>query len=179
MTLSELTTPDFRVLFETAPSLCLVLAPDLRIVAMTDAYLQATMTKRSEILGRNVFDVFPDNPDDPAATGVKNINNSFQTVLKNKVPHTMAIQKYDIKRPESEGGGFEVRYWSVINSPVLNVEAEVTYIINRAEDVTEFVLLKQQDSERRRINEELQLRASQMEAEIFLRARELVDATLG
>ena len=44
MAFSEFPTPDFRVLFETAPSLCLVLAPDLRIVAVSDAYLQATMT---------------------------------------------------------------------------------------------------------------------------------------
>ncbi|RUT07798.1 hypothetical protein DSM106972_020580 [Dulcicalothrix desertica PCC 7102] len=85
----------------------------------------------------------------------------------------MAILKYDIRRPESEGGGFEVRYWSPINSPVLNADGEVTFIINRAEDVTEFMLLKQQDSERRRINSELQLRTSQMEAEIFLRAHKL------
>ncbi|BDA75242.1 two-component hybrid sensor and regulator [Rivularia sp. IAM M-261] len=173
MAFSEYPTPDFQVLFETAPSLCLVLAPDLRIVAVSDAYLQATMTKRSEILGRNVFDVFPDNPDDPTATGVQNLNNSLQSVLKNKLPHTMAIQKYDIRRPESEGGGFEVRYWNPINSPVLNASREVICIINRVEDITEFVLLKQQDSERRRINEELQLRTSQMEAEIFLRAQKL------
>lgn len=173
MAFSEFPTPDFRFLFETAPSLCIVLAPDFRIVAVSDAYLQATKTKRSEVLGRNVFDVFPDNPDDPTATGVQNLNYSLQSVLKNKVPHTMAIQQYDIRRPESEGGGFEVRYWSPINSPVLNADGEVTFIINRSEDVTEFMLLKQQDSERRRINSELQLRTSQMEAEIFLRAQKL------
>jgi signal transduction histidine kinase len=170
---SEFPTPNFQVLFETAPSLCLVLAPDLRIVAVSDAYLQATMTKRQEILGRYMFDVFPDNPDDPTATGVQNLQNSFQSVLKNKASHTMAIQKYDIRRPLSEGGGFEVRYWSPINSPVLNTSGEVSYIIHRVEDVTDFVLLKQQDLERRRINEELQLRASQMEAEIVLHSQEL------
>lgn len=173
MAFSEFPTPDFRFLFETAPSLCIVLAPDFRIVAVSDAYLQATKTKRSEVLGRNVFDVFPDNPDDPTATGVQNLNYSLQSVLKNKVPHRMAILKYDIRRSESEGGGFEVRYWSPINSPVLNADGEVTFIINRAEDVTEFVLLKQQDSEKSRINSELQLRTSQMEAEIFLRAHKL------
>ncbi|MBW4598207.1 MAG: hypothetical protein KME29_00975 [Calothrix sp. FI2-JRJ7] len=85
----------------------------------------------------------------------------------------MAIQKYDIRRPESQGGGFEVRYWNPINSPVLNADGEVICIINRVEDITEFVLLKQQDSERRRINEELQLRTSQMKAEIFMRSQKL------
>jgi hypothetical protein len=44
--------PDFRALFESAPGSYLVLTPDLTIVAVSDAYLSATMTKREEILGR-------------------------------------------------------------------------------------------------------------------------------
>src|SRR6266545_4707243 len=47
----RLTEPDFRALFESAPGLYLALTPDLRIVAMSDAYAAATMTKRDEILG--------------------------------------------------------------------------------------------------------------------------------
>jgi hypothetical protein len=38
--------PDFRMLFEAAPGLYLVLIPDLRIVAASDAYPRATMTSR-------------------------------------------------------------------------------------------------------------------------------------
>jgi len=47
---------DFRTLFESAPGLYLVLTPDLTIVAASDAYLHATMTKRAEVLGRKLFD---------------------------------------------------------------------------------------------------------------------------
>ena len=53
---------DFRALFESAPGLYLVLSPDFKIVASSEAYLQATMTTRAGILGRDIFDVFPDNP---------------------------------------------------------------------------------------------------------------------
>lgn len=49
---------DFRRLFESAPTLCLVLNPDFTIAAVTEAYLKATMTNRKEIIGRNIFDVF-------------------------------------------------------------------------------------------------------------------------
>src|SRR5258705_76191 len=49
--------PDFRALFESAPGLDLVLAPDLTIVAVSDAYLDATMTRREAILGRGLFDI--------------------------------------------------------------------------------------------------------------------------
>jgi PAS domain-containing protein len=60
---------DFRRLFESAPGLYLILAPDLTIVAVSDAYLAATMTQREAIVGRALFEVFPDNPDDPSADG--------------------------------------------------------------------------------------------------------------
>ena len=106
---------DFRALFESAPGCYLVLDPGLVIVAVSDAYLHATMTRREDILGRGLFEVFPDNPDDPEATGVGNLRASLDRVRHGRVPDTMAVQKYDIRRPEAEGGGFEVRYWSPLN----------------------------------------------------------------
>ncbi len=168
--------PDFRALFESAPGLYLVLTPSFMIVAVSDAYLQATMTKRGEILGRHLFEVFPDNPDDPAATGVSNLRASLDRVLQHRAPDTMAVQKYDIRRPESEGGGFEERYWSPVNSPVMGANGEVAYIIHRVEDVTEFIRLKQAGSEQNRITDELRTRAAEMEAEIFKRAQQIQEA---
>src|SRR5947209_20612841 len=104
-------TPDFQALFQSAPGLYLVLTPDLNIVAVSDAYLRATMSKREEILGRGIFDVFPDNPDDLTADGVTNLSSSLQRVLRDRVTDAMEVQKYDIRKPEAEGGGFEERPW--------------------------------------------------------------------
>jgi len=117
----------------------LLLAPDLTIVAVSDAYLRATMTARDEIVGRGLFEVFPDNPLDPAATGVSNLRASLERVRLHRAPDAMAVQKYDIRRPDSEGGGFEERYWSPFNTPVLAENLEIEFIIHRVEDVTEFV----------------------------------------
>lgn len=168
--------PDFRLLFESAPGLYLVLTSDLTIVAVSDTYLRATMTVRDKILGRGLFEIFPDNPDDPGATGTSNLRASLEQVLRTKQPDTMAVQKYDIRRPESEGGGFEKRFWSPLNSPVLGPSGDVAFIIHRVEDVTEFVRLKHLDTEQSRRAEELQTRAGQMETEIFLRAQEVQEA---
>lgn len=140
--MSSVPAPDFRSLFEAVPGLYLVLAPDFTIVAASDAYLDATMTTRASILGRNIFDVFPDNPSEPGATGTRNLRASLVRVLEHRRPDTMAVQKYDIRRPDADGGGFEERYWSPINSPVLK-DGTVAYIIHRVEDVTEFVRLEQ------------------------------------
>lgn len=170
------TPPDFRVLFESAPGLYLVLNPDFHIVAASDAYLRATMTERDEVLGRSIFAVFPDNPDDPTATGERNVRESLERVVRHRVPDAMAVQKYDVRRPDSLGGAFEERYWSPINSPVLGSANDLLYIIHRVEDVTEFVRLKERETEQEKATETLRTRGGQMEAEIFRRAQEVHEA---
>src|SRR5215208_5151054 len=139
--------PDFRSLFESAPGLFLALDPEFRIVGVSDAYLTATMTEREAIVGRGIFEVFPDNPDDPAADGESNLRQSLERVRDRRVPDTMAVQKYDIRKPDAEGGGFEVRYWSPRNSPVLDANDGLEYIIHRVEDVTEYVRLQERGDE--------------------------------
>ncbi|WP_437282411.1 ATP-binding protein [Sorangium sp. So ce375] len=164
---------DFRAIFEGIPGNYVVLRPDFTIVAASDAFLRAANTRREELLGRNAFDVFPDNPDDLHATGTRNLRASFERVIQTGAPDSMAVQKYDIPRPEAEGGGFEERYWSPLNSPLLGPDGKVAYIIHRVEDVTEFVRLKQRGIEQCRRTEELKTRAERVEAEVFLRAQEI------
>jgi signal transduction histidine kinase len=166
---------DFRALFESSPGLYLVLDPDLQIVAVSDAYLAATMTRRADILGRGIFDVFPDNPDDPEATGVANLRASLERVRQRRVSDTMAVQKYDIPRPDEEGG-FEERFWSPLNSPVLDDQKRLLYIIHRVEDVTEFVRLQQRESQHEALTHELEERTARMESEIISRSQELQEA---
>ena len=173
---SDAEKPDFQALFESAPGLYLVLRPDFRIVAASDAYLRATMTEREAIVGRDIFEVFPDNPNDPTASGVRKLRASLLRVLERRSADVMAVQKYDIRRPKSEGGDFEERFWSPINSPVLDAGGRLEYIIHRVEDVTEFVQLKQQRSEQERRADELRREADRMETEIFLRAQEIQTA---
>ena len=165
--------PDFQTLFESAPGLYLALTTDLRIVAVSEAYLRATMTNREAILGRGLFEVFPDNPNDPQASGVRNLKASLERVLRTGTADTMAVQKYDIRRPEAEGGGFEERFWSPVNCPVQDANGHLKYIIHRVADVTDFVRLKERGVEQSRLTEALQVRAQQMESEVFLRAQEV------
>jgi diguanylate cyclase (GGDEF)-like protein len=167
--------PDFRALFEAMPGLCLALSPDFHIVAASDAYLQATMTRREQILGRSMFEVFPDNPGAPGANAVRNLRASFERVLKTHAPDAMALQKYDIRRPQTDGG-FEERWWSPLNSPVLRPDGSLAYIIHRVEDVTEFVRLKQAGATQAQLTESLQQRGAAMEVELFQRAREIQEA---
>ena len=144
MSLSERNNqPDFELLFNAIPGNYLILLPDsprYTIIAVSDAYARVTMNERDLMMGRGLFDVFPDNPDDPQASGVKNLTASLQHVIHYHEPHKMAIQKYDIPYPD--GHGFEERYWSPLNTPVLDKSANVLYIIHQVNDVTEKVRTK-------------------------------------
>jgi two-component system sensor histidine kinase EvgS len=168
--------PDFRALFQSVPGLYLVLDCDFNIVAVSDDYARATMTRREEIIGCGIFDVFPDNPDDPSADGKRNLQASLTAVRLTGKAHAMAIQKYDIRKPEADGGGFEERYWSPLNSPVFHADGSLAYIIHRVEDVTGFIRLKQQGVEQSELTEELRERMERMEAEIYQRAQEATRA---
>lgn len=113
------------------PDFILILSTDFTILTASYSYCKATLTKCEEIIGKNLFEVFPDNPDDPEADGVSNLRASLNFVLQKKVPHTMAVQKYDVRNSD---GTFELKYWSPMNTPVLNSDNEIEYIIHKAEN---------------------------------------------
>ena len=164
----------FRWLFESVPGMLLDLStPEFRIAAANDVYLRATMTERKNIVGKLLFEVFPDNPGDADTAGTRILQDSLKRVLRTRLPDALAVQKYDIRRPDSEGGGFEERYWSIDNSPVVGNDGEVAFIINRAEDVTEYVRLKQHRVEEHQQTVLIRPCAQQMEEEIYRRAQEV------
>jgi signal transduction histidine kinase len=162
--------PDYRALFESAPGLYLVLNPDLVIVAASDAYLHATKTSRDGIVGRGIFEAFPGNP---AGAGMPNLRASLNRVLRSGQPDAMAVQRYDMARPD--GSGFDERHWSPVNLPVLAADGTVLYIIHRVEDVTEF-LQRAPAGDEQRVTEELLTRTGQLGAEIYRRAQQLQEA---
>lgn len=132
--------PDFQVLFESAPGPCLVFDSGWNMVAATDAYLQATLTVRDEIIGRYLFDVFPDNPEDPAEESGRNMRASLERVTAGRTD-VMPLPRHDVRRPGPDGG-FEERYWSPTNTPVFADDGTLRYIMHLVENVTEFVLLR-------------------------------------
>ncbi len=150
---------DFRQIFEASPDVLLVLLPDaprFTMVAATEARLAATHTTREHTIGRPLFEVFPDNPDDPSATGTSNLRASLNRVLETRAPDTMALQRYDIRGSD---GRFEVKYWSPKNVPVLGPTGDVLFILHRVEDVTELVQATE-------LTETLRGKAQSMEREL-------------
>ncbi|HET9835386.1 MAG TPA: PAS domain S-box protein, partial [Rhodanobacteraceae bacterium] len=170
---------DFHALFEASPVPLLVLAPpDFKIVAANEARLRATMTERRAILGRPLFEIFPDDPNDPQASGVRNLKASLERVLATRSADAMPEQRYPIRRPAAQGGGFEERWWAPVNAPVLGPDGQVQLIIHRVEDVTETVrlraahdqLLRDQEAANQRLREsDAVLRTSEQRQRFLLK----------
>ncbi len=116
--------PDYKKLFEATPHPYMVLYPDFeyKIAFVNNKYLEATRTRREEMVGRSLFEVFPDNPDDPRANGVSDLRASLDRVLKERAQDVMGVQKYDI--PDGRGG-FEVRYWTPVNTPIFGDDGQI------------------------------------------------------
>ncbi|MDB5100772.1 MAG: sensor signal transduction histidine kinase [Cyanobacteria bacterium RYN_339] len=145
---SDAETIDFRQLFEAMPGLFLVLAPDLRVLDASNAYLEVSRVERADLVGRELFDVFTDaNPANPLPTGVANLRASFRRVVNDRVPDEMQLQRFDIVNPD---GTFEERYWRALNTPVLAANGAVRYIIHRVEDVTSDAKVQANQSATRR-----------------------------
>ena len=159
---------DFHELFESVPAPYCVLSPDLTIVAVTDEYVRAAMRPRDQMIGRFLFDVFPDNPDDPH-NAVKNLRTSLERVIRDRVVDTMPILRYDVRGPENEGGRFETRYWRPVNTPLFDDDGALSCIIHAVEDVTRTIGLEAEirDEHQRLVEAVRALEAANEELEAF------------
>jgi PAS domain S-box-containing protein len=131
--------PDFRALFDLAPAAHLVILPDdptFTIVIANEAYLGLVNLKPEDLTGQGVFKMFPDNPDHPTASGVRNLRDSLRRAIATRGPDLMPEQRYDVQPSGPERPGFEERYWRILNTPILDEYGGIGYILISVEEVT-------------------------------------------
>ncbi|GAA4030758.1 hypothetical protein GCM10022386_13390 [Flavobacterium cheonhonense] len=163
-------TIDYQKLFVELPGLYIILSTDLTIMDVSEKLTKAAGIHRLDMIGKNLFVVFPENPEDIIADGQSNLKYSLNYVLKHKTAHTMAVQRYDVKNLE---GIFEERYWCPVNKPVLDENGDVLYIIHRVEEVTDFVQLSEVSEKTVQQNTKLESQIERMKIEIIKRTKEL------
>jgi PAS domain S-box-containing protein len=129
----------FRVL--PAPGLIFLPdAPKYTILAVNDAYLHLARASKSDFLGRGVFEAIGDIP----YLKIPGLENILEKVIKEKQSEKTPVTRYEI--PVSGRGKIETRYMSVENTPVVNENNEVGFIIASITDVTELVITRQNET---------------------------------
>ncbi|WP_433634306.1 bacterio-opsin activator domain-containing protein [Halomicrococcus sp. NG-SE-24] len=173
---APVTESTFQQLFENVPGLYLIVEPDdYEIVAVSDAYLDATMTERAEIMGQTLFEVFPADPDDPDPEGPPRLQRSLERVKAEQETDVMPVTFYPIPCRDSERNKFEDRWWNPTNTPIVDDSGDINYIIHRVEDVTPVVRQLQADGDEA-VLDRLDTRDSHLATDIMLRGQELYDA---
>ena len=161
--------PDYyQLFFEKFPGVCALLSPEFRVLAVNAEFEHASMRPRAEVIGRILYEAFPDNPSDPRANGVHNLRSSLERVRREKVVDVMPIQRYDVADPE-QGGRFVERHWSPVNTPVLDEHGELRCIIHAVQEVTQVVMLEREKQAEHRllVQSNVALEAANEELEAF------------
>jgi PAS domain-containing protein len=127
---------DHAAVFQHLPIPILLLTPDFVIVDMNLAYLRVTERTRDQLLGRHVFEAFPDDPSNPSSTGVRDMNASLHRVLATGEADALSLHMHDVEIP-GRPGSFVKRYWSPVNAPVFSTDGGVVLIANCVEEVTD------------------------------------------
>jgi PAS domain-containing protein len=132
------TTIDYQAVFRTLPGALALVTPDGVVLDVNEGYLEAAGRKREHVLGRNLFELFPENPADPGDKGPAQLRESFKSVVASGEPDAMMPIRYDVEDP-GRPGAFEERYWSVINTPLRSPDGQVRMIAHKADEVTHIV----------------------------------------
>ena len=138
-----------RAVFAASPTPLLVMQPDaprFTVSRVNDAYLAATQTTREGLIGRGIFEIFPDNVLDPTGHGMIGVRDSLERVLATRSADQLPVLQFDVMGAD---GTVKQRWWRLINSPVLDERGEVEAIIHFATDITE----QKQNEERLRTSE--------------------------
>jgi PAS domain S-box-containing protein len=128
---------DFHSLFAALPSPFMILDRDLRFVEMNDAYLATTKRTRADLIGRYVFDAFPEEPERLAL-----FRNAFERALHGEA-NELVRTLFRVPKPAEEGGGFRDIYWTCSHAPLRDANGDVAFMIQHAQDVTEQVRAEQ------------------------------------
>ncbi|MFD9194593.1 PP2C family protein-serine/threonine phosphatase [Streptomyces phaeochromogenes] len=155
---------DYAAVFRALPGMVALLTPNLDYVDANDDFQRLAGRTREQLLGRYIFDVFPENPNEPAAAGMRETEASMRRAATTGERDTMALIRYDIEDP-TRPGHWQEHYWSPVNAPVLGPDGQVALIVHRVEEVTELIRAFGRpggDS-----------RARVLESELYTRAREL------
>jgi len=126
---------DYEALYRQLPIPVVLLTPEFVIADANQAYLAVTGRTREQLLGHDLFDVFPDNPTDPDATGVQDVRKSLSKVLATGKMDARALQRYDVEEP-GKPGEFAARYWNPCNAPVFAPDGRIVLIAACVEEMT-------------------------------------------
>ncbi|BBE23703.1 hypothetical protein MN0502_25860 [Arthrobacter sp. MN05-02] len=122
--------------FEASTSGFSLMDLDFVILDVNAAFTESTGMQREELIGRQAFEVFPENPLQTDEAPARTMRQSLERVISTGHRDSMHIHRYDIPDP-TRPGAFLERYWSPVNIPVFD-DGAVVAVLQQVEDVTDY-----------------------------------------
>ncbi|SPM41083.1 sensor histidine kinase [Mycobacterium numidiamassiliense] len=110
----------------------MLLDRDFRIRGANATYEAVSMRQREEMLGDFVFDVFPDDPKDPQASGSSQLLVSVEAAMRRRGTDTMPIFRYDIADPRNPDV-FVAKLWTCKSTSVDDGGEQIGVLLHVAE----------------------------------------------
>ncbi|RZI43349.1 bifunctional diguanylate cyclase/phosphodiesterase [Herbaspirillum sp. HC18] len=130
----------YEAVFASSPAggYLLTPTPEATILAVNDAFLKAASCRREHLVGKSLFEVFPENPDDLEDTGVEALRASLARVVATGEPETLHAQRYPIPVTGPDGKvRYEERFWCAVNTPIFDQDGRLLCILHITADITE------------------------------------------
>jgi PAS domain S-box-containing protein len=133
----EIDWQDALHIFNTVPDLYLIISPDLQVLTASNTYLKAISTSREELKNMSVETALSRyGLADPAILDA--LVASLDAVLRTAEPQFMDVQRFScLKRSAVQIADFG--YWQVSNTPVLDENENLLYIIHKVNDITDII----------------------------------------
>ncbi len=106
----------------------MLLNHELRIQGVNSGYERISMRQRAELVGNLIFDMFPDDPDDPQASGTSQLGTSLESVMRRGGVDTMPIVRYDIIDPR-QPDTFVPSLWTISSAAINDGDKDVGVLI--------------------------------------------------
>lgn len=119
---------DFEAIFNSLPAPFLVMDRDFTIVAVNEAFLDATLLSRDTLIGVPIFTAFP-APDESR----KILQASLERARDNGIADVLPTVSYAV----AIQGRSEERLWSCTHVPVRAKSGEVAFVVKNAQDISE------------------------------------------
>jgi serine phosphatase RsbU (regulator of sigma subunit)/PAS domain-containing protein len=169
----RLSAQEFEALFSALPTPYVVLDLDLVILASNLAFTATTGRSSDVLVGRGLFDAFPSTPEALDEQGRIRTEMLLRRVADTGQAESSPVYRHDIAGPDGE---LLERHWLVTAAPVLDADGRTRLLVQRVEDVTEFVSVRERGRLAEERGEHWQARVQQVEADLFARTQALTAA---
>ncbi|MGQ4275747.1 sensor domain-containing protein [Pseudidiomarina sp. E22-M8] len=123
---------DYRKIFDNSLSPVVVFDTSFSVVNCNQSYEKLVGLKKHSMVGRTLLDALNSGNEEQN----EKLLASFRRVIKSKQTDRIPCLQYDWPTAG------ESRFWAVVNTPILDDQGNVEYILNQPSDITELVNLK-------------------------------------